>query len=68
MFNLNEKIIKWRSNLAQSETLAVSDLDELENHLREEIEQLTTLKLSDEEAFLVASHRLGSRPRSRARR
>jgi len=60
MFDLNEKIAKWRSNLAQSETLAGSDIDELENHLREEIEQLTILKLSDEEAFMVAAHRLGS--------
>jgi len=59
MFDINEQIIKWRSNLAQSETLAGSDIDELENHLREEIEQLTGLKLSDEEAFLIAAHRLG---------
>jgi TctA family transporter len=60
MFDLNEKISMWRSNLAQSETLAGSDIEELESHLREEIEQLTGLKLSDEEAFLIAAHRLGS--------
>jgi len=60
MFDLNEQIIKWRSNFAQSETLAGSDIDELESHLCEEIDQLTGLKLSDEEAFLVATHRLGS--------
>jgi hypothetical protein len=60
MFDLNEQIIKWRSNLAQSQTLGSSDIDELESHLREEIEHLTGLKLSEEEAFLVATHRLGS--------
>ncbi len=60
MLDLNEQINKWRSNLAQSETLASSDIDELESHLHEEIENLTTLKLSDEEAFLIATHRLGS--------
>ncbi|MFB0554235.1 MAG: hypothetical protein ACETWQ_13085 [Phycisphaerae bacterium] len=60
MFDLNEQIIKWRSNLAQSQTLGNSDIDELESHLREEIENLTSLKLSDEEAFLIATHRLGS--------
>jgi hypothetical protein len=60
MFDLNEKISMWRSNLARSETLAGSDIDELESHLHEEIEQLTALKLSDEEAFLVATHRLGT--------
>ncbi len=60
MFDLNEKISMWRSNLAQSQTLGSSDIDELECHLREEIENLTALKLSDEEAFLIATHRLGS--------
>jgi len=60
MFDLNGKISMWRSNLAKSETLGSTDIDELEIHLREEIEQLTTLKLSDEEAFLIAAHRLGS--------
>ena len=60
MFNLNEQINRWRSNLAQSETLGNSDIDELESHLREEIENLTTLKLSEEDAFLIATHRLGS--------
>ncbi len=60
MFDLNEQIIKWRNNLAQSETLAGSDIEELESHLREEIEQLTGLKLSDEEAFLIATHRIGT--------
>lgn len=59
MFDLNEKISMWRSNLAQSQTLGSSDIDELESHLREEIENLTALKLSDEEAFLIATHRLG---------
>jgi hypothetical protein len=60
MFDLNEQINRWRGNLAQSETLGSSDIDELESHLHEEIENLTTLKLSDEEAFLIATHRLGS--------
>jgi hypothetical protein len=60
MFDINEQIIKWRSNLTKSETLGSSDIEELESHLHEEIEQLKTLKLSDEEAFLIAAHRLGT--------
>jgi len=63
MFDLNEQIIKWRSNLAQSQTLGSSDIDELESHLREEIESLKCLKLSDEEAFLVSTYRLGDTAR-----
>lgn len=59
MFDLNDQIIKWRSSLADSQTLERSDIDELEGHLREEIEHLTALKLSQEEAFYVALHRLG---------
>lgn len=60
MYDLNEQISKWRAGLAQSQTLGKADIDELESHLREEIESLKTLKLSDEEALLVAAHRLGS--------
>ena len=59
MFDLNEQIKKWRCGLAQSEACDKSDIDELESHLREEIERLISLKLSDEEAFWVAAHRIG---------
>lgn len=60
MFDLNQEITKWRNNLTQSETLVKSDVDELESHLREEIESLKSAKLSGEEAFMIAAHRLGS--------
>jgi len=60
MFDLNKQIGKWRSNLAASQTLEISDIDELESHLREEIESLKHAKLSDKEAFMIAAHRLGS--------
>jgi len=63
MFDLNEKISTWRSNLAQSQALGSSDIDELESHLREEIESLKCIKLSDEEAFLIATYRLGDTAR-----
>ncbi len=60
MFNLNEQINKWRSTLAQSKILAKADIDELESHLREEMEHINTTKLSEHEVFLIAAHRLGS--------
>lgn len=59
MFDLNEEITKWRTSLAESEKCSRADIDELESHLREEIERLTALKLSEQEAFYVARHRLG---------
>ena len=60
MFDLNREMTVWRNNLNQSETLSQTDVDELESHLREEIESLKSAKLSDEEAFMIAAHRLGS--------
>ena len=59
MSDVEKRIEQWRAGLAGSELLGGSDVSELENHLREEIEHLKTSGLSDEEAFLVAQHRLG---------
>jgi hypothetical protein len=60
MFNLDEQIIKWRDRLEKSQSLETKDIDELENHLREEINELSKSKLSEEEIFLIATRRLGS--------
>jgi hypothetical protein len=59
MFDLNQQIAQWRQSLGQSESLVRSDLDELESHLRDQIEHLSASGLSAEEAFLVAQHRIG---------
>jgi len=59
MFDLNSAISSWRMNLSEKQTCAKSDIDEMETHLREEIDSLTASKLSQQEAFLVAAHRLG---------
>jgi len=59
MFDLNKAISSWRLNLSEKQTCAKSDIDEMETHLREEIDSLTASKLSEQEAFLVATHRLG---------
>lgn len=59
MFNLNEQIKKWRDNLNVSQSFESTDIDELDSHIREEIERLILSGLSEQEAFLVASNRLG---------
>jgi hypothetical protein len=59
MFDLNEQIGKWCNGLARSEAFQGRDIDELESHLREEIENLMAAKLSEQEAFSVAARRLG---------
>ncbi len=44
----------------RSETFGAGDLDELEDHLRDEITNLAAVGLSEDEAFDVARRRLGS--------
>ncbi len=59
MFDLNGAISNWRQELGQNEALDSSDLNEMESHLRDEIEDLAGGGLSQEEAFIIAAHRLG---------
>ena len=59
MFNLNQAISEWRGNLASRGACTASDLDELESHLRDEVDSLERSGLTPEEAFLIAVRRLG---------
>ncbi|MBP7051576.1 MAG: hypothetical protein KBE65_11220 [Phycisphaerae bacterium] len=59
MHDVEEQIEQWRNALQASEAFGMSDIDELEGHLREEMERLRPLGLSPTESFLIASHRLG---------
>ena len=59
MFDLDTAIGGWRRRLAAQPDLQAADIDELEDHLREIVAELTTGGLSGEEAFLVAARRLG---------
>lgn len=59
MFQLKEAIQHWRSNLLQNQTVTDTDVEELESHLRDEIDSLVLTGLNEEEAFMVASHRMG---------
>lgn len=59
MFELNDAVAQWRQQLADRRDISHDDLDEFEDHLREEIAELERAGLDPEEAFLVASRRLG---------
>ena len=59
MSDLEQRIAQWRAELAQSQSVGARDIDELDDHLREEIGRLKGTGLSEVEAFLVARHRLG---------
>ena len=59
MFDLNQELNRWRGRLADQAGVGPADLEELEDHLRESMGDLRGKGLSEEEAFLVASRRLG---------
>jgi len=59
-FDLNQTILQWRNSLAQSATIRAEEIDELESHLRDSIEHLRERGLNEEEAFLIATRRVGS--------
>jgi hypothetical protein len=59
-FDLNRAIQQWRENLAQSPAIRAENLDELETHLRDSVATLQARGLSADEAFLIATKRVGS--------
>jgi len=58
-FDLNLAIQRWREDLARSTAFQNENLNELESHLRDSIDRLCTPQLSAEEAFLIATRRIG---------
>ncbi|HTB62427.1 MAG TPA: hypothetical protein VK737_02465 [Opitutales bacterium] len=61
-FDLEKSITAWRKELARHAGPQATDLRELEAHLREGFAELRGSKVSDEEAFLIALHRVGPPP------
>ncbi len=59
-FDLTATTETWLDTLRQHGTLTDDDLRELQTHLLDAVEPLKAGGLSEEEAFLVARHRLGS--------
>ena len=59
MFELNQAVAGWRQRMSGQPDIQDGDIDELEDHLRETVAELRGAGLNDEEAFLVASRRLG---------
>jgi hypothetical protein len=61
-FDLNTAIQRWREHLSESPHFRPENLDELETHLRDSVAAFQGKALSDEEAFLVATRRIGGVP------
>jgi len=56
---LETHIDEWRNGLAAQKALSEDDRDELEDHLRNEIEALQAQGLDGDEAFLISVRRMG---------
>ena len=61
MFNLDEAIVRWRQEMISAGVTRAECLDELELHLREDVERSTRSGGSPELAFERAVQRLGER-------
>jgi hypothetical protein len=56
---VESQIAEWRRFVAGAPAVNGHDVDELEDHLRDQIAELNTAGLADDEAFLVAVKRMG---------
>src|SRR6186997_1578686 len=59
MDGLEAQIAEWRGYVEHSPALNGHDVDELEDHLREQVSELTAAGLTEDEGFLVAVKRMG---------
>ncbi len=56
---LEKRINEWRSYVRRRQAIEVTDVDELEDHLRSQVADLQEAGLDDDEAFLIGVKRLG---------
>jgi len=59
MDGLEAQIAEWRAYVEHAPALNGHDVDELEDHLREQVSELTAAGLTEDEGFLVAVKRMG---------
>jgi hypothetical protein len=57
---LEERIGEWRQYFGRRQAITSRDVDELEDHLRTQVQALREAGLDEDEAFLVAVKRLGN--------
>src|SRR5688572_21858967 len=59
MESLETQIAEWRAYVANAPGVNGTDVDELEDHLRHQIAELSAAGLTEDEGFLIAVKRLG---------
>ena len=60
MFDLEVNIRSWCDYLRKHGMLGEEDILELESHLRDQVDDLTSSGLSNEEAFIISVKRMGN--------
>ena len=63
MESVESQIAEWRAYVANAPAVNGNDVDELEDHLRHQIAELSAAGLTTDEAFLVAVKRMGDAER-----
>ncbi len=59
MFELEHELQAWTERFGEHDSIRKGDAEELVQHLRDSITELSSSGLSEEEAFLVATRRIG---------
>jgi len=59
-FNLKHSIDVWKTELSQNSNMTRDNINELESHLQDEIQELVKLGLSNAESLLIAKNRIGN--------
>ncbi len=56
---VESQIAQWRTYIQRQQAITSADVDEMEEHLREQVTDLVSAGLAEDEAFLVAVKRMG---------
>lgn len=60
MFDLEGQLRQWKKRFTSMDAMRSADIEELEQHVRDSMAALTSRGLDPEEAFVVATHRVGA--------
>jgi hypothetical protein len=60
MFDLEQRLGEWKAGFVSAESLRDADVEELEQHVRDAMASLTGAGLTQEEAFIIATRRVGA--------
>lgn len=61
MFDLETSLAAWRHGYQQHHTFSTEDLDELEQHIRDQVDALTASGIAPKEAFAQAMREMGGK-------